>query len=89
MSKSDVPLLHEVISLIDALTTHLKNAITDATLLKPVHIAAARGLRMLHKYYSKTDESIMYRIAMSKFCLPLSYGSSITEFNTGSFTSLV
>lgn len=39
-----------------------------------VRAAAARGRKMLDKYYSKTDDSIMYRLAMSK--LVLSPGSS-------------
>jgi hypothetical protein len=30
-------------------------------------VGALKGLAILNKYYSKTDESIMYQIAMSKF----------------------
>ena len=44
----------------------LTQATKDVTLSMPVRLAAARGVAMLNKYYSKTDESIMFRLAMSK-----------------------
>ena len=68
MSQSNVPLLHETIPVIDILTTHLTNTVIDKEkkgILRPIRVAAARGLAVLNKYYSATDESIMYRIAMS------------------------
>ena len=65
ISQSKRPLIHQVIPYIDLLTAHLEQAIADYTLMKPVRSSAARGLRMLNKYYSRTDDSIMYRIAMS------------------------
>ena len=65
MSQSKVPLLHEVIPLIDTLTHKLEDAIIDHYLLPAVRSAAAKGLAVLHKYYSKSDKSIMYRCAMS------------------------
>ena len=65
MSQSKVPLLHEVIPLIDMLTHKLENTVTDHSLLPAIKSAAAKGLAVLHKYYSKSDESIMYRCAMS------------------------
>ncbi|KAK7680163.1 hypothetical protein QCA50_016672 [Cerrena zonata] len=64
VSKSKVPLLHEVIPLIDSCTGILEDAIADLTNHQAVHVAAARGLNVLNKYYSKTDDSIMYHIAM-------------------------
>lgn len=67
VSKSSKPLLYQVIPLIDTLTGQLENAAANIQLMHPVQNAAARGLRMLHKYYSKTDESSMYRVAMSKW----------------------
>ena len=66
VSRSETALLHEVIPLIDFLTTRLENAIADRSLLKPVRMAAARGLRMLNKYYEKSDDSWLYRLALSK-----------------------
>jgi hypothetical protein len=65
MSQSKVSLLHEMIPLIDMLTHKLKDAITDHYLLPAIGSAAAKGLTVLHKYYSKSDESIMYRCAIS------------------------
>ncbi|KAJ3516930.1 hypothetical protein NMY22_g14084 [Coprinellus aureogranulatus] len=49
---------------IDTLTTFFDETIDDATLHPTVRHAALRGVRMLNKYYSKTDESNVYRIAM-------------------------
>lgn len=68
MSKSRVPLLHEVIPLIDAITAELDKYIenNDNVYHPLVSAAAARGLAVLNKYYSKTDDSILYRGAMSK-----------------------
>jgi hypothetical protein len=37
------------------------------SLLPSVRAGALKGLAILNKYYSKTDDSIMYRIAMSMF----------------------
>lgn len=66
MSKSRVPLLHEVIPIIDTLHAELekyeKNA--DKLYLPIISVAAARGRAVLHKYYAATDDSIMYRAAM-------------------------
>jgi hypothetical protein len=65
MSQSKVPLLHEVIPIIDMLTHTLETTVVDRTRMPAIKSAAAKGLAILHKYYSKTDESIMYRCAMS------------------------
>lgn len=69
MSQSDVPLLHEVIPYIDKLTTLLENVIASTSASQVVRVAAARGLSVLNKYYSRTDESIMYRCAMRTLAL--------------------
>ncbi|KIP05469.1 hypothetical protein PHLGIDRAFT_74254, partial [Phlebiopsis gigantea 11061_1 CR5-6] len=42
----------------------LEKAVKDRTLAKVIRVAAARGLGVLNKYYSKTDDSIMYRLTM-------------------------
>ncbi|KAJ3505977.1 hypothetical protein NMY22_g17397 [Coprinellus aureogranulatus] len=64
LSSSKKPLVHEVIPIIDTLTTFFDETIDDTMLHPTVRHAALRGLRMLNKYYSKTDESNVYRIAM-------------------------
>lgn len=61
-------LVHEVIPYIDILTEHLDDFADDDTLVATVRAAAERGRVVLNKYYKKTDESIVYRIAMSKHC---------------------
>src|ERR1700677_818542 len=65
MSQNKVPLLHEVIPIIDVLTDRLEAATGDLTLHAAVRAAAAKGLAILNKYYAKTDDSIMYRMVMS------------------------
>lgn len=65
MSQSSVPLLHEVIPLIDILTAELQRFIDDTDALPAIRSAAMHGRAMLDKYYSKTDDSVMFRIAMS------------------------
>ncbi len=71
ISKTDVPLLHQVIPIIDLLTTNLTDTIANEDIEPVVRTAAARGLAVLNKYYSATDDSIMYRVAMREFILLL------------------
>ncbi len=66
-SQTDIPLLHQVIPVIDTLTGMLEDVIESDKTMDMVRVAAARGLAVLNKYYSKTDESVMHRVAMSKF----------------------
>lgn len=61
-----IPLIHEVIPIMDILTKKIDDSITDTSLHIAVRAAAARGRVILNKYYSKTDESIMYRMGMSE-----------------------
>lgn len=67
MSQSNIPLLHEVIPITDVLTAKLSGTIANPNVLPVVRTAAARGLKVLNKYYSATDESIMYCVAMSMY----------------------
>lgn len=64
ISQYNHPLLHEVIPLIDILTESLDNTIDDFTLLPTVCAVALRGKLVMKKYYSYTDDSVMYRLAM-------------------------
>lgn len=66
MSKSKIPLIHEVIPLFDSLISKFENFITDEDLFPGVWAAAIWGHAVLCKYYSKIDDSIMYCMAMSK-----------------------
>ena len=66
---SDYALVHSVIPYMDILTDLLDSSKDNAALKPIIRCAAARGLQMLNKYYSKTDSSEIYRIAMSKSTL--------------------
>ena len=72
MSQSKTPLLYQVIPLIDTLTRMLETASDNKALFPAVRAAAAKGIAILNKYYAKTDESIMYRCAMSRFIIIVS-----------------
>ncbi len=67
MSSSGVPLLHEVIPLFDLLIGKFEATITNTDLFPGVRAAAIHGHAVLCKYYSKTDDSYMYRMSMSMF----------------------
>ena len=66
ISTNKIPLIHEVIPHIDVITSTLDEFMDDGTKHPAVWHAALRGLLMLNKYYTLTDESIVFRIAMSK-----------------------
>jgi len=51
MSQNKVPLLHEVIPIIDVLTDKLEAATKNMTLHAVVRAASAKGLAVLNKYY--------------------------------------
>ncbi|RDX54382.1 hypothetical protein OH76DRAFT_1341398, partial [Lentinus brumalis] len=70
MSVSKQPLLHNVILIINILEAMLKKAANDTNLHPLVRYGVTLGRDVLNKYYSKTDESIMYRCAIHEFPLP-------------------
>jgi hypothetical protein len=65
ISESNMPLLHEVIPYFDVLSGVLDEFIDDEDLPRIARHAALRGMLMLNKYYALTDDSIVYRLAMS------------------------
>lgn len=65
ISTSTRALVHEVIPYIDILTEHLDDYTDNKDLAPCVRAATQRGRVVLNKYYERTDESIVYRIAMS------------------------
>ena len=65
ISKSKIPLIHQVIPIFDIITTALEDNINKHMLPPVVRHAALQGYLMLNKYYSLTDESVVYQIAMS------------------------
>ncbi|KAI0310522.1 hypothetical protein OF83DRAFT_1178464 [Amylostereum chailletii] len=64
MEQMGKPLLLQVIPAIDSLTSRLEDTASDRTLNIVVCAAALSGAKVLNKYYSKIDESIMPRMAM-------------------------
>jgi hypothetical protein len=67
ISQSKTPLVHEVILIFDIITQALDEHAEDLTLLPAVRMAAVRGRVMLNKYYSLTNDSIIYQIGMRMF----------------------
>jgi hypothetical protein len=55
----------------DRLNDALDDFAVDPHLLPAVRMAAIRGRNILNKYYGKTDESVVFRIAMSKLFICL------------------
>jgi hypothetical protein len=49
----------------DRLNDALDDFAADSDMFPAVRMAAIRGRAVLNKYYGKTDESVMFRIAMS------------------------
>ena len=66
ISKAGVTLIHKVIPVIDKFDDLFTTMHLDATLHATVRYAAKAALRVLRKYYAKTDNCIYYHIAMSK-----------------------
>ncbi|KAJ3818976.1 hypothetical protein F5878DRAFT_547295 [Lentinula raphanica] len=72
------PLVADVISVINLINQQLESLVNDMTKPAIVQASAAKGRAVLNKYYSKMDDSKMYRICMSK-CLIKSQ-TSFTNF---------
>jgi hypothetical protein len=74
MSKSSIPQIYQVIPYMDCLNDALDDFAGDGTLFSAVRVTARCGAVVLNKYYGKTDESIIFRIAMSEsstiYCFP-------------------
>ncbi len=77
MSQSGVLLIHKVILMFDEIINQLKEMIMDTKLYAGVQAVAIQAQAVLCKYYSKTDESYMCRMAISEssylwlsFCPP-------------------
>jgi len=66
ISSAEKPLIHQVIPLIDQLHSRLTNLRNDETMHASIRHAANNAIIVLDKYYSRTDECVIYRVAMSK-----------------------
>ena len=77
-----MPLLHEVIPIFDIIITRaLDDYIDDATKLPIVRAAARRGHAIVNKYYSLTNDSVMYCLAMSESFISWEYSCPKNRFN--------
>jgi hypothetical protein len=68
----DVPLIHEVIPMLEAMEHDLQQVCDAPALPKIIRIAAIAGLLVLSKYYALTDDNDVYRIAISWWLLLIS-----------------
>ena len=66
VSLAERPLIHHVIPLIDQLHSRLTDLRDNVAIHMAIRHAASNALVVLNKYYSRTDECVMYRVAMSK-----------------------
>ena len=67
VSASSRALVHDVIPYIDILTRHVDQFRRDDSLSPMVRAAAKCGRQILDKYHSRTDETIIFRVAMGMF----------------------
>jgi hypothetical protein len=65
-SRAEVPLVYEVIPMLENLEDQLTNIRNDASLPDVIRIAAIAALIVVGKYYALTDDTEVYRIAISK-----------------------
>lgn len=66
ISESGHPLIADVIPLIDILHGRLEALLDDHSNPQIIRASAAKAAAILNKYYSKTDDSKIYRLCMSK-----------------------
>ncbi|KIJ43404.1 hypothetical protein M422DRAFT_119269, partial [Sphaerobolus stellatus SS14] len=64
MSKKDVATIHQVIPIHDIIHTSLNKICEEEKLLKAIRITTSNGFEISDKYYSLTDDSIVYHVAM-------------------------
>ncbi|THU94596.1 hypothetical protein K435DRAFT_668172, partial [Dendrothele bispora CBS 962.96] len=67
MSGTKRPLIYQVIPLMDKINTMLEDFFDDTTKEDSIHFAIKAGVKILDKYYASTDDSLIYRAAMSMF----------------------
>ncbi|KAJ7231225.1 hypothetical protein C8J57DRAFT_1036550, partial [Mycena rebaudengoi] len=63
-SQAEVPLVYEVIPMLEALKDELTNMRDDADLPTVIRIAAIAALLVIGKYYALSDDTEVYRIAI-------------------------
>lgn len=66
-SEEGIPNLPLVIPAMDHIDTHLADIAIDDDYMPAVRAAALLGKKTLNKYYNKSDDAEIYRIAMGKY----------------------
>jgi hypothetical protein len=68
-SRAEVPLVHEVVPMLEALEHALQSVYEQehGDLPPVIRIAAKAALLVLGRYYARTDDCEVYRIAMGMF----------------------
>ena len=69
-SRSKVSNLMIVIPAMDHLDKHLATGLTGTEYSPSIRSAIRIGIKTLNKYYSKTDQSDLYRVSMGKCVVP-------------------
>jgi hypothetical protein len=64
-SRKDVPVISDVLFTFDQLHDHFEGKRDDPLVPEHLRCASIRALKVLNKYYSLTDQSDIFRIAMS------------------------
>ena len=64
MSALNRPYVADILPLINLLFKHFEIVQADISKSPLVHAAAEKAEALLEKYYSKTDDSVVYRIAI-------------------------
>ena len=59
-------LIHQVIPIIDILTDKLQAVVRNTRMHMSIWHGAQNAIAVLDKYYARTDDSVMYRAAMSE-----------------------
>lgn len=77
ISTSSYPMLHQVIPMMEILFTEFEAMVNDVDLPDILRRAVQKGLIVLDKYYSLTDESIMWKTVMRMSHFLISFSSII------------
>ncbi|KAG2363135.1 hypothetical protein BDR07DRAFT_1283122, partial [Suillus spraguei] len=78
-SQSEVPLIYEVVPMLESLEHALDRVYNALTEPAVVHIAAKAALQVVGKYYALTDDNEVYRIAIGK-CLQVAVYHNIDSY---------
>lgn len=76
--RSEIPLIFEVIPVMDMMNAHLEKFIVDLKRPASIRAAAARGYHSGNKWYQRTDQNRMMRVGMGKLSCSLAVDQVLT-----------